>query len=226
MVAMDHGFTYGPIKGLENVPQAIQRLADIKPEAYIVHKGQIPYIQNIDVYGAGIIIQLTANSSICTNMNNKELVCEVEEALILGADGVAFQLNIENEFDIQQIVRLSKVTKECQRYNMPLLVMLYFAYNDEVTVCHGIRMCEELGVDFIKISAGFDTETLDRITKSSQVKILVAGGEKNVNYEDFIARIADTSINGVVIGRNIFQRENGNEILQYTYNQIHRYVRK
>jgi fructose-bisphosphate aldolase/2-amino-3,7-dideoxy-D-threo-hept-6-ulosonate synthase len=139
---------------------------------------------------------------------------------------VAFQLNIGNEFDMQQVVKLSKVTKECQRYNLPLLVMLYFSKNDETTVCNGIRMCEELGVDFIKISAGSDVEALDRIAKSSQVKILVAGGEKNDNYEDFIARIADTSIDGVVIGRNIFQRENNNEILQYTYNQIHKYARK
>ncbi len=222
MVALDHGFTYGSIKGLENVSQTIQKFAEIKPEAYIVHKGQLSYIQNIDLHGSGIIIQLTASSFICTNVIKKELVCEVGEALILGADGVAFQLNIGNEFDMEQVVKLSKVIRECQRYNMPLMAMLYFSNNNENTVCHGIRMCQELGVDFIKISVELDMEALDRIASSSQLRILVAGGEMNENYENFITHITDTNIDGVVIGRNIFQREKSDEILRYTYNQIHK----
>lgn len=221
-VALDHGFTYGAIEGLHNIAKKIQELTEIKPEAYIVHKGQISHLQNIDLHGSGVIIQLTASSVICSNVMNKELVCQVEEALILGADGVAFQLNIGNIYDMQQIVKLSMVVRECQQYNIPLLVMLYFSDSNESAICHGIRMCEELGVDFIKISSVSNIESLNRIVQSSQVRVLVAGGEKNENYMDFISLLSSINIDGVVIGRNIFQHEKSDEVLKYTYNRIHK----
>lgn len=222
IVALDHGFTYGPLSGLENVSETIQTLADLKPEAYVIHKGQITYIQNINLQGAGVIIQLTASSAICSNVVNKELVCEVEEALILGADGVAFQLNIGNEYDMQQVVRLGRVVRDCKHYNMPLLVMLYFTKNDVSTIWHGIRMCDELGVDFVKIPPVLSMESIDKIAKASHVRILMAGGEKSTSYKEYISWLSKSEADGVVIGRNIFQDENMKELLSYTYHTIHK----
>src|SRR3972149_8816862 len=83
IVPMDHGVSMGPIKGITNMQTIIDQLLKGGVDAVVVHKG---IAKRVNTGNAGLIIQLSAMSSLSPNANNKVQVCTVQEAIRLGAD--------------------------------------------------------------------------------------------------------------------------------------------
>ena len=82
IVPMDHGVTVGPIQGLTNMQQIIDKLIKGGADAILVHKG---IARNTDVDDVGLIVMLSGMSNLSPNVNAKVQVCSVQEAIRLGA---------------------------------------------------------------------------------------------------------------------------------------------
>ena len=94
IVPMDHGVTQGPIKGLIDPKDIVNKVAEGGANAIICHRGFA--LAGHRGYGkdVGLIIHLSASTKFSPDPNHKVLVCTVEDAIKLGADAVSIHINV------------------------------------------------------------------------------------------------------------------------------------
>jgi predicted phospho-2-dehydro-3-deoxyheptonate aldolase len=211
IVPMDHGVTLGPVTGLENMQSTVDCLAKGGVDAIVVHKG---IAANIDTHRLGLIIHLNGSTELSPDPNRKIQVCTVEEAVELGADGVSIHINIGATSEAEMLSDLGMASTACADYGMPLLAMMYPRgpniknSNDVSVVKHAARIGAELGADVVKTNFTGSIETFMEVVKGCPVPVVIAGGPKAANEEEFL-RMVCSSIQaggrGVSIGRNVFQ---------------------
>ncbi len=214
IVPMDHGVTLGPVTGLVNMQEIIDRLSKAGVEAVVLHRG---VAKHVDTGKAGLIVHLSGITRLGSDPNNKVQVCSVEEALRIGADAVSVHVNIGAEKECEMLAKLGKVADDCDRYGMPLLAMIYprgpKIKNEHALehVAHAARLGAELGADLIKTNYTGDIETFREVVRGCPVPVIVAGGPKAETVQEVLQMVHD-SIKaggaGISIGRNVFQHEN------------------
>ncbi len=138
----------------------------------------------------------------------------MEEAVALGADGISIHVNLGAPNESRMIESAGEVVRDCNRWGMPLLIMIYPRGKgiDPVspqTVGHCVRVAEELGADLIKTNYTGDPDSFRQITAACSVPVLIAGGEKGGDLETLmtIRDAVDAGAAGVCMGRNAFQRD-------------------
>lgn len=214
VVPMDHGITLGPIKGLENYSNTIDQVAANGADAIILHKGLLLKViehQKTNVPHCRYILHLSASTSLSPDVHSKTLVSSVEEALMLGVDGVSMHVNLGCADEKIMIGDLGRISGECQKWGMPLLAMMYVSSNDENNsdkIIHAARIAEELGADIIKIDCLHPVNKLEKLMQGVHTPVLIAGGPKTNEVESLLQMIAsalEMGVAGAAIGRNIFQ---------------------
>jgi len=233
IVPMDHGVSSGPIKGLLDMPKAINKVADGGANAVLVHKGTIKTGHRGYGRDIGLIMHLSGSTSLGPDPNNKVLVASVEEALKLGADAVSVHVNIGAENEAEMLKNLGEVSADCSRWGMPLLAMMYPRGKkiDERGGEHRVgvvklaaRAGAELGADMIKTNYTGDPDSFKEVTKGCPVPVVIAGGPKMDTDKDVLEMVRD-SINaggaGTSIGRNVFQHKNPAKMVKAISRIVH-----
>jgi predicted phospho-2-dehydro-3-deoxyheptonate aldolase len=214
IIPMDHGVTSGPIKGLTNMQDIVDKLVLGGANGIVVHKG---IAKTIDTKGLGLIIHLSASTKYSLNPNRKVIVCSIEEAIRLGADAISVHINVGDEKEPEMLESLGKIADECDRFGMPLLAMMYprgakvSNEHDFEAVAHAARLGAELGADIIKTNYTGSVETFKKVVESCPVPVVVAGGPKAETTREVLQMVYDSlkaGGAGVSIGRNVFQHEN------------------
>ncbi len=217
IIPMDHGVTVGPIKGIRSVKAMAEKVASGGADAAVVHKGAAVFGHRGYGRDLGLIIHLSASTSLGPDPNNKVLVATVEEALKLGADGVSIQVNVGAEDEGHMLSTLGETSRRCQEWGMPLLAMMYprgRRIKDEYSleaVAHAARVGAELGADMVKTSYTGDPDSFSRVIESCPVPVIIAGGPRVESEKDLLIMVEDAICaggKGVAIGRNVFQAEN------------------
>ena len=216
IVPMDHGVSMGPIEGLKNLAETVNAVAEGGANAVVLHKGVVGFGHRGYGRDVGLIIHLSASTSLSPDPNEKVLVCTVEEAIKLGADAVSVHINVGSKTEAQQLKKLGEISKIAAEWGMPLLAMMYprgegINQFDEKAVALAARVGAELGADIIKTNFTGDVESFRRVVEGCPVPVVVAGGPKMSSDEEILkmVRVAmDAGARGVAIGRNIFQAEN------------------
>lgn len=214
IVPMDHGFTMGQIEGLKKMPEAVSAVSEGGANAIVMHKGMVKAGHRGKGRDIGLIVHLSASTSLNPDPDDKVLVCTVEEAVALGADAVSIHINLGAVHESRMIEAAGMVSKECIRWGMPLLVMIYprgkgIDPRSPAAVGHCVRVAEEIGADLIKTSYTGDPASFAEICAACSVPVLIAGGEKAGDLATLTA-IRDAvgaGAAGVAIGRNAFQRD-------------------
>jgi class I fructose-bisphosphate aldolase len=124
IVPMDHGVSIGPIDGIRNIRNAVHDVADGGANAVVVHKGLVAHGCPVNGNGIGFIVHLSASTSLSPNPNSKYLLCTVEEAIKLGADGVSVHVNIGNGQEREMLSDLGTVARVASDWGVPLLAMI------------------------------------------------------------------------------------------------------
>jgi predicted phospho-2-dehydro-3-deoxyheptonate aldolase len=160
--------------------------------------------------------------------NSKTMVCTVEEAIKLGADGVSIHVNLGAEDERSMLNDLGNVAKVAMEWGMPLLAMMYTRgpnvknEYDVKRVKHAARVGAELGADIVKVVYTGSAESFREVVEGCFVPVVIAGGEKMGNDEDIFEMVKGAIAAGgagVSIGRNVFQHKDPEKILQ-TISQI------
>lgn len=228
IVPMDHGFTLGQIEGLLDMTKIISEVSEGGANAIVLHKGLVKRGHRRQGQDIGLIIHLSASTSLNPDPNDKVLVCTVEEAIALGADGVSIHINLGAPNESKMLEEAGVVVKECNRWGMPLLVMIYprgkgINPTDPATVGHCVRVAEELGADIIKTNYTGDPVSWKRIVKACSVPVVIAGGEKAGDL-DTLAAIRESlgaGGAGVCVGRNAFQRDDPKAFVEALRRVVH-----
>ncbi len=94
IVPMDHGVSNGPIAGLIDMAQAVNLVAEGGANAVVGHVGLALHGHRQGGRDVGLILHLSASTSIGPDPNDKVLVNSVTNALKMGADAVSIHVNI------------------------------------------------------------------------------------------------------------------------------------
>ena len=230
IVPMDHGVSFGPIEGLEDMRAAVSKVVGGGANAILMHKGMVLAGHRGAGRDVGLIIHLSAGTSISPDPNAKELVCSVEEAIKLGADAVSVHINLGAETDKEMLAQLGFVSEQCMEWQMPLVAMMYTRgpkIKNEFDVANvklAARVGAELGADIVKVPYTGSVDTFAEVVGGCPVPVVIAGGEKMESDED-IFKMVDEALKagakGLSIGRNAFQHKSPEKIVSALCKMVH-----
>jgi fructose-bisphosphate aldolase/2-amino-3,7-dideoxy-D-threo-hept-6-ulosonate synthase len=230
IVPMDHGVSSGPIRGLLDMPKIIDKVAEGGANAVLLHKGIVKTGHRGYGRDIGLILHLSASTSLAPDPNNKVLVTTVEEAIKLGADAVSVHINVGAEDEADMLEQLGWIAKECADWGMPLLAMMYprgkkiESEHDVEVVKLAARAGAELGADIIKTNYTGDPDSFKEVTEGCPVPVVIAGGPKMSTTRDVLEMVRDSIEAGGIgtsIGRNVFQAEDPTKMVRAFTKIIH-----
>ena len=230
IIPMDHGVTVGPIPGLEDMRTAISKVVAGGANAILMHKGSVRAGHRGTGKDVGLIIHISASTSLSPDPNAKQLVCTVEEAIKLGADAVSIHINLGAETDAEMLRQLGYVAERCLQWQMPLVAMMYtrgpkikneFDVNN---VKHAARVAAELGADIVKCVYTGTVESFREVVTGCPAPVVIAGGPKMESDEEIFKMVENAlkaGAAGVSIGRNAFQHEKPDRMVAALSKMVH-----
>ena len=223
IVPMDHGMSVGPIKGIEDMAHTVDLVAEGGANAVLGHIGLPLFGHRRHGKDIGMILHLSASTSLSPDPNNKVLITPVEDAIRMGADAVSVHINIGAETECNMLQSLGITASRCREWGMPLLAMMYprgkniNAENSAQYVKIAARAAAETGVDLVKTNYTGDIDSFREVTKGCPVPVLMAGGPRMETTEQILEMVYDSiegGGSGVAIGRNVFQAEDPTKIVR------------
>lgn len=225
---IDDLLIFGPKNGLEKPAQKIASIADSGVDAILTFCGSLRL--HAESYLKTRKIVNLSGSVFQQNHTKKLALHSVEHSLSVGADAIAFHINLGSQFANEMIAEASKIIAEADRFGLPSIGIIYprgeIAGQDEnydnlrhsepkaftEMVAHCVAVGADLGFDAIKTVYTGHEDTFHKVVESaSGVPILIAGGPI-VEYEKAIARAASAisaGASGISFGRNLFGRTEG-----------------
>ncbi|MGC9516309.1 MAG: 2-amino-3,7-dideoxy-D-threo-hept-6-ulosonate synthase [Methanomicrobiales archaeon] len=214
IVPMDHGVSIGPVKGIIKMAHTIDEVASGGANAVLMHKGMVGSGHRGYGRDIGLIIHLSASTSLGPDPDHKVLVTSVEKAIKIGADAVSVHVNVGSEREPEMLIKLGTISEICDDWGMPLIAMMYPRgkkikdEHDADVVKLAARAGAELGADIIKTNYTGDPDTFKEVIDGCPIPLVIAGGPKVETDEELLQMVknaVDVGGAGVAIGRNIFQ---------------------
>ena len=217
IVPMDHGISNGPMDGLYDMKETVDAVTNGGATAVIMHKGLIRYSYRGSGKDVGLVLHLSASTDVNKeNANHKVLVATVEEAIKIGADAVSIHINFGDEYEYEMLEAAGEVSRTCNEWGMPLIVMAYprghdvNSYDPDL-IAHCARASSELGADIVKVNYTGDIDSFRNVVRGALAPVVIAGGPKMKTDMDVLNMVYDSlqaGGKGVSMGRNIFQNKN------------------
>ena len=230
IVPMDHGISMGPINGLKDMKDAIHNVAEGGANAIVMHKGFVGEGHRGEGKDIGLIVHMSASTSLSPYPNVKTLVCTVEEAIKLGADAISIHINLGNGQEKEMLNDFGRVSNEARIWGIPLLAMIYprgEKIKDEYNVNavkHASRVGNEMGADIVKVSYTGSVETFKEVVSGCSVPVVIAGGPKMDSDREILEMVKgsiDAGGAGVSIGRNVFQHKDPTAMVRAISTIVH-----
>ncbi|MBY9004274.1 MAG: 2-amino-3,7-dideoxy-D-threo-hept-6-ulosonate synthase [Candidatus Lokiarchaeota archaeon] len=230
IIPMDHGFSDGTIKGLENFAEMIDEVSMGGADAVLMHSGMVGAGHRQQGKDIGLIIHLSGATSLSPDPNKKVLVCSVERALKLGADAVSIHINIGADDESEMLQDAHKVVEASREWGLPLIAMMYPRgkkiedENDPDVVNIAVRVGAELGADIVKTNYTGDIDSFKYIVKSVDIPVIIAGGPKMGTIPELLQVVSDSvqaGGSGVAFGRNVFQSKNPSMLVNALSKIVH-----
>lgn len=230
---IDHSIADGPVvRPGRSVDRLVGQLAAGGVDAVVVHKGSLRHIAPDRFADMSLIVHLNASTGHAPDPDAKYVVTAVEEALRLGADAVSVHVNLGSRQEHQQIQDLARVAESCDRWNLPLMAMMYprgphiADPRDPALLAHAVTIAADLGADLVKtLHPGSVAGMLD-LTSISPVPVLVAGGPRQgteVELLRYVGEALSGGGGGVAMGRNLFQAPDPEGLARKVTRMVHRY---
>jgi len=215
IVPMDHGVTVGPIPGLIELGETINKVAEGGANAIVEHNGMVGTGHRRYGKDIGLIVHLSASTALGPDPNHKVPVCSVEKAIKLGADAVSIHINLGAEDEPEMLRDFGLVSESCLDWGIPLLAMVYPRgkkvpdEHDPEAVKHAARLAAELGADIVKVPYTHSTETFAKVVEGAPIPVVIAGGSKQSAEETLraIEEVMKAGAAGLSMGRNAFQHK-------------------
>ena len=229
MIVLDHAIGGGPMPGLIDPAETLRAIVGGGADAFMTTFGVARQFFD-QVRGRGLLLRLDGGATFFGDLGRIRDIYTVEDALRLGADGVAsmgFPAH-PNESDI--LGYLARIVREAQIWGMPVMAEML---PGDPKMCDGdlgkqievvSRIGAEIGADFIKTKYSGDARSFRSVVKGCYVPILVLGGEKMDTAEDALVMVKEAMENGargVAMGRNVWQHENPEAMVRALVEIIH-----
>jgi class I fructose-bisphosphate aldolase len=227
---LDHGVMEGMLAGLEELPRLLEMVGEFPVQGIMLNKGALrAYLPDVPLY-AMAVAQLSGGTRHCLPPYARSLMCGTAEALRLGADMVAVQVNIANELEDRMLADMGAIVDEAHGLGVPVLALIAPKGDrvvnevDTSLINHCIRLGAELGADVTGVPYSGDARSFSRAVAASSAPVLVTGGPSRADFKGFATMVADAlaaGAAGACIGRNVFQNPNPREALRRIVEIVH-----
>jgi 2-amino-4,5-dihydroxy-6-oxo-7-(phosphooxy)heptanoate synthase len=230
---VDHSIADGPIATrTRSLDTLVGQLADGGADAVVVHKGSVRHVRTDRFAAMSLIVHLNASTGQAVDPDAKYMVTAVEEALRLGADAVSVHVNLGSDEEPRQISDLARVSDACDRWNLPLLAMVYprgpqiADPTDPALLAHAVTIAADLGCDLVKTVYPGSVARMLELTAVCPIPVLVAGGPRRGTEAELLGFVTDALAGGaagVAMGRNLFQAADPRDLAAKVARIVHRY---
>ncbi|MBM3310592.1 MAG: 3-hydroxy-5-phosphonooxypentane-2,4-dione thiolase [Candidatus Aminicenantes bacterium] len=223
MLAIDHGYFQGPTSGLERVDLRIVPLLPYADSLMLTRgilRSVIPPSSP-----KPIVLRASGGASILKELSAEGVAVDIEDSIRLNVCAMAVQVFIGGEYERDSILNMTKVVDWGNRFGIPTLAVTAVGKDMKRDARYfrlATRICAELGAHVVKtyyVEEGFET-----VTAACPVPIVMAGGKKIP--EIYALRMASKACQegaaGVDMGRNIFQSEHPEAMIQAVRAVVHR----
>jgi len=231
IIALDHGRRHGPINGIEKLNATIENLLRAEIDALMITVGMIPRVVDLVAGRVGLVARIDGTGTVKgPDPTDDRLISSVDLAVKMGADAVSIMVYIGCVREVQQLVKLGKVSEECMNYGMPLLVEAIPStpYLKEPkspeSIAYISRIVAEYGADVVKTFYPGTIEGFKYIVERVPIPVVILGGAKK-NVREFLREVYGSikaGGSGVAVGRNVFQYSEPWKIAQALVEIIHK----
>jgi len=222
MLAIDHGYFQGPTTGLERIDLTIVPLMPYA-DALMLTRG-ILRTTVPPTLTKPIVMRCSGGPSILKELSNEQLAVDIEDAIRMNVSAITLQVFIGGEYETRSVHNMTKLVDAGMRYGIPTMAVTAVGKNmvrDARYFRLACRICAELGCQFVKtyyVAEGFET-----VTSSCPVPIVMAGGKKipELDALTMAYNAVQEGAAGVDMGRNIFQSEAPESMMQAVYKVVH-----
>ncbi|RKX79085.1 MAG: fructose-bisphosphate aldolase [Spirochaetes bacterium] len=229
IVALDHGMALNVLPELEDTASVLQGIIQSGVDAVLTSFGIAAKYEEL-LSSTGLILRLDGGNSMLSDNPGGKLLFTPEDALRLGADGVAcmgFPGAVNEE---QTLINIASMAARCRHWNVPLMAeMLPGGFGDEPpktaeNIKLSCRIGAELGASIIKTTYVGAREEFEEVTRGCFVPVVILGGTKTEDLEGLFRVVRDAmdaGAAGVVIGRNVWRSENPQRITSALVDLVH-----
>lgn len=213
IVALDHGLTEGPVKGIEDPAVILSKVVSGGADAILTSYGVATHFAQ-QTSSLGLILRLDVGETKLGKMGPGVQFYQVEDALRVGADAVAVSAFPGTPQEKATLQTMASVIAEAHKWGLPVMAELQPggfdagpAYFTTENIALSARVAAELGADCVKVPYA---DEFQRVVESCYVPVVMLGGV-NVNNPrrlfQSVWNAVQTGAAGIAIGRKIFQAE-------------------
>ncbi|WP_128475727.1 class I fructose-bisphosphate aldolase [Halorussus pelagicus] len=229
ILAYDHGLEHGPSADFSSVPDTLdpEKIFDIGTHDAVtslaVQKGVAEtYYPSYDD-SVNLLAKLNGTSNLWTGEPYSPQNWTVEYAAEIGADAVGYTVYSGSNHETEMYEDFRRVQEEAHsEYDLPVVMWSYprgqGLKNDtkESVIAYATRIALEIGADMAKVKYPGSRESMEWAVQSAgDVPVVMSGGSKVSDYEflSSVEAVMDAGGSGLAVGRNVWQREDPEAIL-------------
>jgi class I fructose-bisphosphate aldolase len=227
ILAYDHGLEHGPVD-FEAVPESMnpEHVFDVATHdavtALAVGKGvaEAHYPDYEDE--VNLLAKLNGTSNLWMGEHDSAVNWSVDYADELGADAIGFTLYGGSNHEVEMAEEFRDAQEAARHRDMGVVMWSYprgqGVKNDTKpgTISYAARLGLELGADVAKIKYPGDPEAMAHACEAAASTDVVMSGGSKASDEAFLSTVKeamDAGAKGLAVGRNVFQRENPEALL-------------
>ena len=235
IVAYDHGTEHGPVDFKPN-PESIdpRHVFEVAKHDAVtclaVQKGIAETYYPDYKDDVNLMVKLNGNSDLSERDDYySPKQCTVRYAVEeLGAEAVGYTMYAGSKYEDKMWEDFREVQEEARKYDVPVVMWAYprgkgiegnsdyGGSTDPDVIAYAARLGLELGADMVKVKYPGSKGNMEHVVNvTGKTKVVMSGGSKRSD-DEFIKDVQttiDAGANGLAVGRNVFQRENPEEIL-------------
>jgi len=213
-IAVDHfiGYQAAIPDGLRRMGSTVAAIVAARPDAVTMYAGLATNTWAPFAGRVPLIVQ-----SILDRSDDLvyEQVCRPEDAVRLGADGIAIVAYVRGSSEARYLRVVSECVREAARFDLPVFCHMYPRDPGNLsTISHApedvawaVRCAAEVGADVIKTPYCGDVAAFRQIVAECPVPVVAAGGPRQDTLEaalGMMANVVESGAYGATIGRNVW----------------------
>ncbi|MEF8812552.1 MAG: class I fructose-bisphosphate aldolase [Halovenus sp.] len=227
ILAYDHGLEHGPVD-FEDVPESADpdHVFDVARHDAVtslaVQKGIAEAYYPSYEDDVNLLAKLNGTSNLWMGEPDSAVNWSVDYAAELGADAVGFTLYGGSNKEVEMAEEFREAHEAAREHDLPVVMWSYprgqGLKNDKKAgvIAYAARQALELGADVAKVKYPGSKAAMEEVVRmAGRTKVIMSGGSKRSDRE-FLASVEaviDAGGAGLAVGRNIFQREHPERIL-------------
>ncbi|MFP4627290.1 MAG: class I fructose-bisphosphate aldolase [Natronomonas sp.] len=227
ILAYDHGLEHGPVD-FEDVPESANPERTFEAARHpavtsiAVQKGIAEAFYPSYEHEVNLLVKLNGTSNLWMGEPDSAVNCSVEHAHEIGASSVGFTLYGGSNHEVEMAEEFRDAQEAARAHDLPVVMWSYprgqGLKNDTKSdvIAYAARLALELGADVAKVKhPGTKAGMEQAVRMAGPTKVVMSGGSKTTDraFLESVKTTIDAGGKGLAVGRNVWQRENPERIL-------------